>query len=237
MKKFKLILLGVLFFNFTSFSQENNRISLQTGLFHCFFDQTPIVNEVQNPFKKTASNLFGGILLDSKGIQYQRKLSENSTFSMEYMSLSAAYEPGQGKTLEIDPILTTRNIKTININYSRKLNLSNKLFFIYGGGLNYLWGHETIYHYTLLNGWGEPRFYGYNRNDFGLNVRIGIEYSPLKWLTLYTNFDFLGIVYLGAKDTDGNNAQDYYKEKYGLTNIPSRFDLSWRFGIGFNFGK
>jgi len=42
---------------------------------------------------------------------------------------------------------------------------------------------------------------------------------------------------LGAEDIDGNNAEEFYKDKFDLKNIPSRFDLSWSFGIGFNFGK
>jgi hypothetical protein len=65
----------------------------------------------------------------------------------------------------------------------------------------------------------------------------GIEYTPIKWITLFTNFDFLGIAYLGAEDVYGNNAADFYKVKFDLKNIPSRYDLSWRFGIGINFGK
>lgn len=218
------------------FAQNKNRISIQTGLFHYFFDQTPIVNSMQNPNKRTVNNLLGGVLLDSKGIQYQRMINVNSSVSIEYMNLSATYEAGKGIIPEIDPILSSRNIKKINISYLRNLKLVDKLYFEYGGGINYCWGYESIYLYSHWAGWGlEPRYKGYYRNDFGLNLRIGIEYSPVKWLTLYTNLDFLGIIYLGAKDIDGNNAFNYYKEKYGRTNLPSRYDLSLRFGIGFNF--
>jgi hypothetical protein len=135
----------------------------------------------------------------------------------------------------VKPVVAFKALSSVNVNYSRKLNLRNKLDFVYGGGLNYLWGEERIYHYTYFNGWGEPRFYGFFRHDFGLNARMGLEYSPLKWLTLSTNFNFMGILHSGVKDVDGKNAHDYFKEKFGVTNIPSRYDLSWRFGIGFNF--
>lgn len=215
---------------------KKNRISIQTGLFHSFFDQTPIVNSIQNPNKRTINNLFGGILLDSKGFQYQRMINNKSSALIEYMNLSASYEAGKGVTPEIDPILSSRNIKTINISYLRHIKMTDNLCFNYGGGINYRWGYESIYLYSYWAGWGwEPRYKGYYRNDFGLNLRTGIEYFPIKWLTLYTNIDFIGIIYLGAKDLDGNNAYNYYRENYGRTNLPSRYDLSWRFGIGFNF--
>jgi len=225
-------------------SQNNNRISLQTGLFHTFFDGTAIINP--NPTNqakriynyKILSNLLQGVLNDSRGMSYQRKLNEKSAISIEYMSLNTAYDYDQVyNNPNIAPVLVSRDLKYVNLTYTRNIELSEKFDFVYGGGLNYLWGYERIYHYTLLNGWGEPRFYGYNRNDFGFNLRTGIEYFPLKWLTLFTNFDFLGIVYLNAEDIDGINAEKFYKEKFDLKNIPSRFDLSWRFGIGFNFGK
>lgn len=220
------------------YAQNNNRISIQTGLFHSFFDQTPIVNTTRNLGKRYLRNLFGGTLIDSKGIQYQRLLNDRSSISAEYMFLNAGVAFSKKLTQEIDPMVMARNIKTVNITYMRKLNIANQLCFVYGGGLNYRWGHESIYLYTNFAGWGyESRITGYYRNDWGLNVRTGIEYSPLKWLTLYTNFDFLGIVYLQAKDLDGNYAYDYFKNKYGRTNIPSRYDLSWNFGIGFNFLK
>jgi hypothetical protein len=66
--------------------------------------------------------------------------------------------------------------------------------------------------------------------DIGLNARAGIEYSPLKWLTLYSKFDFIGFVYLHNK-----KAIQELQGLYGYDNYPHRFDLSWRFRIGFNF--
>lgn len=217
-------------------SQSNNRISIQTGLFHSFFDGSSIVNKTPNNAKKTPSNLFGGVLNDSQGIQFQRMINNKSSISAEYMFLNGGYDYEiVYNNPNVKPVIATRNLRCLNVSYTRKLKLSDQFNFIYGGGLNYLWGREMIYHYTYWSGWGEHRFYGYVRNDIGINLRTGIEYSPLKWLTLYTNFDFIGIVYLGAKDSDSNNAYKYYKENHGTKNIPSRYDLSWRFGLGFNF--
>lgn len=219
-------------------SQYNNRISLQTGLFHSFFDGSSIINKKLNDYKRVPRNLFGGLLNDSKGFSYQRKINIKSGISVEYMVLNTGYDYNEViNNSEVKPVIATRNLKSVNLNYSRILQLSQRFHLVYGGGFNYLWGHEGIYYYTAYYGWGEPRFYGYYRNDFGINLRTGIEFTPIKWITLFTNFDFLGIAYLGAEDIDGNNAEEFYKNKFDLKNIPSRFDLSWRFGIGFNFGK
>lgn len=223
-------------------AQTKNRISLQTGLFHSFFDGSAIVNNTPtNPTKRIKNyriltNLLHGTLNDSRGINYERQLNPKSTISIEYMFLDAGYNYSEVfNNSSVKPVISGRNIRFTNINYSRKTNLSSKFDLKYGGGFNYFWGREDLYHYTLLNGWGEPRFYSIYRHDFGLNARIGFEYSPVKWLTLYSNIDYLGILYMSAKENNGNNVNKYYKDKFGLQNIPSRHDISWRFGIGFNF--
>jgi len=237
-------LMKILFFTLVTFvpsallSQKNNRISIQTGLFHSFFDGSSIINKEINNYKKVPRNLFGGVLNDSKGFGYQRKINSKSSISFEYMVLNTGYDYTEViNNSGVKPVIATRNLKSVNLNYSRILPISQKFDFVYGGGLNYLWGYEGLYHYTAYFGWGEPRFYGFYRNDFGINLRTGIEYKPIKWITLFTNFDILGIAYLGAEDIDGNNAEEFYNDKFDLKNIPSRYDLSWRFGIGFNFGK
>lgn len=219
-------------------SQNNNRFSVQTGLFHCFFDQTPIVKTTPDLGERTISNLFGGFFIDSRGFQYQRLITPKSAVLAEFMSLCANYGTGMEVIPETTPMLATRNIKTLNISYLRRLRLTEKWVYTYGGGLNYRWGHESIYldHEWTGLGW-RPRYSEYNRYDAGLNVRTGIEYSPLKWLTLYSHLDFIGIVYLGAKDSMGYDAYDQYNKDYGRKNIPSRYDLSLRFGIGVDLWK
>lgn len=218
-------------------AQNKNRISLQTGLFHQFFDGSLLINKFPDyKFKRNLRSLFGGMLSESRGIQCQRSIGKKATISLEYMKLDARYDYIETfNNSSVKPLISGRNIRFANINYSRKLKIADQFNIIFGGGFNYCWGQELIYHYTYFGGWGEPRFYAYKRYDFGLNGRIGLEYTPKKWLTLYSNIDYLGIVYLGAKDIDGNNAKEIYQGKFGLKNIPSRHDLSLRFGIGFNF--
>lgn len=226
------------------FSQNNNRVSFQTGLFNCFFDGSSLVNSSSTNQAKRIynyqilSNLLNGKLNDSRGIQYQRKFNSKSSISAEFMFLSTSYEYNPVyNNPEAKPVIFSRNIKTINLTYSRIFKLNEKLDFFLGTGINAVWGNEQIYHYTLLNGWGEPRFYGYKRNDFGINVRTGLDFSPIPKITLFTNLDFCGTLFLNTHDSDGNSANNFYKDKFGINYFPSRFELSWRFGIGYNFGK
>lgn len=88
-----------------------------------------------------------------------------------------------------------------------------------------------------MNGWGEIFSLGFYKKNLGINLKTGLEYKPVKWLSLFTEIDFIGIVYMKTQDGNGMNTNNFFKEKYGLKNTPSRTDLSLRFGIGFNFGK
>jgi hypothetical protein len=222
----------------TSFGQGKNRISIQTGLFHCFFDGTNIINSYANQSKKTPRNLFGGILNDSRGIQYQRLMYNKFALSVEYTKFSAGYiDFDLSFNSDTPPVLIGKNSKTITINFSRCLNFENNISFQIGGGINYIKGYESLYHWSNITGWHEPHFFSIYKKNLGINLRAGLEYKPVKWLSLFTEIDFIGIVYMKTQDGNGMNTNNFFKEKYGLKNTPSRTDLSLRFGIGFNFGK
>ena len=66
--------------------------------------------------------------------------------------------------------------------------------------------------------------------DFGIYARSGLEYSPLDWLSPYTELDLIVFVYVHDK-----KQINLIKADYGFNGYPVRFDLSWRFGVGFNF--
>lgn len=221
----------------TSFSQGKNRLSIQTGLFHCFFDNSAIVNKPPDyDFKRKFSNLFGSVLNDSKGIQFSRQIKGTHTISLEYMILRAGYITSFPLNYNSTPLIYTRAIKTFNLSYHNRCLIGNNFYFTYGGGMLYQWGIDAFLISNNFAGWGyEAQIDGYSRKDFGLNLRTGIEYQVNKWLTLYSNINFSGIVYLNTKDHDGTNTNTFYKEKYGMKNTPSRTDLSLNFGIGFNF--
>lgn len=214
----------------TIVSKTKNRITLQTGLFHCFFDGTPMVNV--NHRKKTEP--FSKILYSSFGGQFRRQLNNRNAVMLEYMYHTTSY-------LNVIPELKNGVVEikynTINATYERNVPVS-KFDFTYGGGLNYRMGNELIVadHLALINYAGqvyyEPVRKSRKLNDFGINLRVGFDYTPQTWLTLFSKIDLLGFLYMNDKTTINDIQQNYQ-----VNNYPRRFDLSWRFGIGFNFGK
>ena len=220
-----LILLGIHASN-SIFAQNNNRLSIQTGLFHCFFDGSPILNlKYQNKNIKP----FRGALYNSLGVQYLRKISEKDMISLEYAYFYKYYRNAQHDLSK--NVVSDRGYNTFNTTYERALSLKSNFTYTYGGGLTYRYGSE----YVLINHSNigcESLLETRNVKDFGVNIRTGIEYSPLKWLTLYSKFDFISFVYMYDKKTI-KKLQDVY----GYKEYPHNFDLSWRFGLGFNFGK
>jgi hypothetical protein len=229
------MLLGVIFIPSILFAQPKNRITLQTGLFHCFFDGSPLMNiNYQNKAKKP----FNGLLINSLGILYNRKIKEKNFIGLEYNSFREEYDKHLNKYPSEEPIVDNRLFFTITLNYGRILPLGKQVNFIYGGGVNFRSGSEAIIiSRGIIGVWNGMTIYelveeNLIRNDFGLNTFIGIDYTPLKWLTLSTKINFLGIVYVNDKD-----GMREMREVYHSPQFPSRYDLSFNFGIGFNFGK
>ncbi len=233
-----MVLLGTIVPSNTLFSQKN-RFSIQTGIFHQFFDGTPIINTehmITNTTWKIPQDILGGYLSDSWGLQYKRMITSKSAISCEYSLFMGTYLPPFA-TWVGGPRMYGRRLNKVNLTYSRKLTLNEHLDFVYGAGLNYQWGFEFYYlvsppHPNDL--FGKYFFRGY-RKDFALNTRLGIDYKPIKYLTLFTYIDFLGSVYLKSENIDGIDTYDFFNRNFNITKFPSRYDLSLNFGIGFNF--
>ena len=202
---------------------QKNRMSIYTGLFHEYFDGSPMLNV---NYHSDESGFLRDRLYNSYGIEYLRILNSKSQISIEASGIARGWSYMYSNS--ITNVVSGRKFFTVNVNYERILPLSNKINFTYGGGINYRRGSEGIVvsYYLKYDVGSVSRFI----NDFGLNVRTGIEYTPLKWLTLYTKFNFIGFVYFDHRETI-NKLQDVY----GYEKYPNRFDMSWRFGVGFNF--
>lgn len=243
----KVILLMLLGFNPSNIFSQNNRLTIQTGLFHLNFDKTPLINKSKTITHfnwKVPHSYFGGYLNESLGFQYQRKIIKNNFIGMEFMSRSCSYYLRGFTPEDIGPFIVAKNTKKVNLIYSYKYNLNTSINLTFTSGINYIWGNELVYLYTpqSYGSWYEPQFGTIVRSDFGTNLRVGFEYSPLKWITLYSDLDFLGIFYLRKiSEKDSSYAlpatYEFFKENYGVNYLPSRWDLSWQLGIGFNFGK
>ncbi len=230
-----IILLGVFFTPSKIIAQEKNRISVQTGLFHYYFDKSPILN-INHPGKNKPSP-FNRLLINSLGLLYSRTLSSESYVSLEFNTFREGYDkhtsiyPYYG-----DPQIGFRFFETYNIGYTRIYKTKNKFNFVYGGGINHRRGEEIVIIAIIpmaVN--GEYELYellleNIRRKDYGLNVFSGVEYTPKKWLTFYSKVDLLSFIYIHDKEN-----LNKFKNHYNSPQFPSRFDLSLRFGVGINF--
>lgn len=134
MKKqiFVLLTLGVLCTSGFVLGQPKNRITVQTGLFHYFFDEAPILNI--NHQSDAGSNPFNGLLLNSVGIKYTRNINTNSFFSLEYNIFDEQYRKHNNIYPIKKPIIGNRGFSTYNLSYGRILPLSDQFDLVYGGG-------------------------------------------------------------------------------------------------------
>lgn len=237
-----ITVLGVLSTLSTAFCQEKetesfkkNRISVQSGLFHYFFDNAPILNVNYREFNGIKRpGVFNQLLISSVGLRYERALNYKNRVGIEIMSFHNNYWKHLDMDIEGDffnppePVALGRRFLTINIDYTNIIWSSNKLSFLIGGGLIYRRGSESI---IVNQGKFGPLLEGSFKNDIGLNIFSGIEYTPVKWLTIYSKIDLIGLVYL--HDKESIEKLEYYSKMPG--HFPSRFDLSFKLGLGVNF--
>lgn len=227
MKQFHLLILGVVCTSSILFGQTNHRISIQTGLFHHFFDGSPILNlNYQNKLKKP----FNGLLINSQGLNYAFRLNAKSAVSLDCLYFFEQYTKNIREANKNSAF--QRGFLTFTLNYERKLKMNSLLNFVYGSGVSYRYGREVIIVNFFISGNGQKDFFveASQRSDMGINLFSGIEYTPTKRITLFGKIDFLGFVYRNA-----TFAKKEFKEVYDAPQYPSRFDLSLRLGIGYNF--
>lgn len=209
---------------------QNNRLSIQTGLFHYFFDRTPVLN---TSYLRKGIKPFNGLFYNSIDIQYMRKIDSISSISIDIGGYSESYMKIFDQRIKNS--IYRRMYGNMSIVYERRKFINSALSFTYGGGVNLRIGDEAImvgYGYLYGSDVIEFNLEGRLIADLGFNIRSGIEYTPLKWLTIFTKFDLITFFY----------HNDYKQIKrvrkfYNIKNYPNILDLSWQFGIGFNFGK
>lgn len=237
-----MITLGVVYSPSVIFSQsgetseiKKNRVSIQTGLFHYFFDKAPILNVNYREFQgEPRTGVFNQLFISSVGIRYHRSLNKQNKLGVEIMSFRNTYWkhstifPNGDFSDPPVPLVYYRRFLTINIDYSRVIFSLPKINLNVGGGISYRRGGETI---IVNKGLFGPHLTGSTKNDIGLNIFGGIEYNPLEWFTIYSKIDFMGLIYLHDKKSI-KEIRSYSKMP---SHYPSRFDLSLRLGVGVNF--
>jgi hypothetical protein len=231
--QFLIICFGVLHAPKQIFSQQKNSISIQTGLFHCYFDKSPILN--LNYQYKSRRYLFNNLLYNSLGINYKRILNEKSSIGIEYSIFRELY-PNQIDLNFHKPLVSQKGWFTFSINYERNLILTPKLSISSGAGINYRDGQELyILSMGILGYYGNIPIYeshvtSVEKKDIGLNLNLGLNYKIFNRFFCYSKIDFLGFVYLYDKV-----GIKKIQEEYKSPQFPSRYDLSLKLGIGYKF--
>lgn len=218
----------------------DNRFSIQTGLFHQFFDGSPVVNPERmhenRTFLKDPLSVWGARINDSWGWDLRRKINEKSAIGLEYMIYRASYI-GLFTEWSGPPRTGGRWRKKYSLTYFRLIPLNEKIEFNVGLGVTYQWGRDG---YNLSpppypDDFYDKYFFVGERKDFGLNVKSNFEYTPIKQLTLSIGVDWTWSVFSENKDYRGINTNDFFVEEYGITKFPSKNNLSFNLSAGFNF--
>lgn len=210
------------------FAQSKNQLSIQTGLFHSFLDGGPLMNVGQ--YRTPWNNIF----LESYGLQYQRKLNTSQFLAFNLSGYSNYCVWLNEKDSKL--MASSRTFATLGGTISNSKSLSEKIYLKYGGGFNFRMMIYSLDGYSNVS----PNIYleyYYDGTQFqmGTHGQISLNYTPLTWLTLYTQLNAEGYLFSNypgiSMTTEFMNDFNYNKR----LNFPSRVDLSLRFGIGINF--
>ena len=200
-------------------SQSKHAISIQSGLFHSYFDRTPLMN-----FNYTSRDqgIFHGVFLGSNGLSYSYALNKKSSISLEATRLGRSYKIYRYEHQFGD--VRSRVLNTFGINYHRNVALTEKSQFQYGAGLSYRNG--IVYQYTVPS----PLSYTHTHyeSNFGLSTFLGFRYYLNQDFSIYSLLDLRSVLYYVNHEELKANPQLH-------PGYPNRFDLSLKVGLSVHF--
>lgn len=203
--------------SFYSSSQIKHSLSIQSGLIHSFFDNTPLVNL---NYTSKDQGIFHGVFLGSNGLSYAFTLNNKSSIAFEGTRLARTYEKYRNDYQMGD--LERRVLSTFCIKYIRNFLLTEKTKFIYGAGVSYRKGFEDIH----LG----PAPWQFNSSvvqyNIGLTTVAGVQYPLNNSFSIYSLIDLRTT--LVNLDNNFQNPRIYNR-------YPNRFDLSLKLGLSFHF--
>jgi hypothetical protein len=213
-------------------SPYNNRLSFQTGLFHYFFDDSRLMNTGKYQWLEPSASK-PATFNSSFSVNYQHQMPTKRLVNFEISNYKKGYVYPTS-----DPDLIKfkfRSNRDLNVCFLTAKTLQPKLNLCYGAGPSM----RFSFYYQDTASISQPSL-NFITNEFsqfslGANSRISLEYSPVKWLTLFTQMQFAAFVYVRNGSFFSNKLlfDPYFKP--AQFNVPSRFDLSLRFGAGINF--
>ena len=200
-------------------AQTRHTISIQSGLIHSFFDNTPLMNI---NYTSKDQGLFHGVFLGSTGLSYAYALNQKSSIAFEAYRLSQLYVKFKDHHILGD--MQSRMFRTYSLNYNRNLALNQKMSFIIGAGISYRNG--SVAQYTVKD--PLPYTHNYKESNFGVNTITGLRYNFCKNFSLYSILDLRSICYYV-------NHKELEEYPQFHPNYPNRFDLSLKVGLSFHF--
>lgn len=204
-------------------TNAQHQIGVQSSAFYYFFDKTPIQTDAADGFSKF-----------SYGLQYQYQKSSKKLISAQYNHLLDANDWSNDALTE--KYRNYRNMQELNVVFSNQNQLHHKLNWTYGVGptLRKEWFALDTMAVPVTN--SIPyNIYSSNQLQLGLKGQLSLIYTPIKWLSIYSQFQFSG--YLLNRQIN-ENYNDQLISDFGFKqhiNFPSRFYSSLTFGVGINF--
>jgi hypothetical protein len=215
----------------TTFAQRNS-LRLQSGLVHCSFDGTPMLNRQG---ENHSENQF---LYASFGVGYQRKFANQIKMQTDLSVYGHSFKTVDGMQIfngHSYPIysLMAKSFSDLQFCFLKTIPVSKAVSFQYGLGPTARLAYYVYYPPEAI-----PSCFGpdaINSLDIGANVRAEIAYTPVKWLTVFSQVNLVGLAYRFQSPFEADLKHLLLNSRPLQLNFPSRFDLSLRFGVGINF--
>lgn len=210
-----------------------NSLRFQSGLVHCFFDGTPLINGYPKNYHESQ------LLYKSFGIEYQRILKNQIRLQADLSYFVHMYK-FYDKTILINGVPDSTFIEMqrvfadLQFSFLRNKSLNKTLAFQYGIGPtlrigSYLYRPEDVVEVPNTN------YSGMSCIDIGMNTKAELAYTPVKWFTLFSQVNLAGMLFRVGSPFGPTPSPLNLSTKPLQMNFPSRFDLSLRFGVGINF--
>lgn len=210
-----------------------NSLRFQSGLVHCFFDGTPLINGYPKNYHESQ------LLYTSFGLEYQRNLKNQIRLQADLSYFVHMYR-FYDKTIVINGVSDSnfidiqRVFADLQFSFLRNKSLNKTLAFQYGIGPTLRIG-SYLYDSDVINTVPNTVDPGMSCLDIGMNSKAELAYTPVKWLTLFSQVNLAGMLFRVGSPFGPTPSPIKLSTKPLQMNFPSRFDLSLRVGVGINF--
>jgi len=217
----KSILIIFLTTSLSIFSQSKHTFSIQSGLVHSYFDNTPLVNL---NYTSKDQGIFHGVHLGSVGVDYNFQINPKNALSVEFNRLYKTYHANWYDHKLGD--VSGRDLRTFYLKYQRNHSISAKTNLNFGVGLSYRIGDINMF---TVNGTNPSDYIArYVEDNYALNTFVGLSHPLNKRFSIFYKLDLRSIVYYVNREELNEYPQFH-------PNYPNRFDLSLKLGLSFHF--